>query len=440
MSNTEWPSHGSLREIRISELFGRPTETQIVLNRGIPTVLTGPNGSGKSTILRIVHACGKPDLGELLSIEFSTLTLIFEAGDRFLVIKDAKTNRALVQWREHRTVVPFDERVGSLPEELRKRLADDPDYSEKLLRSWDRTTFRSYDEYRHWRQLLSDMDPQALLTRKPDWLEEFSRYFPVGYISDRRLLEAMEPADSNSTRYRDASKGHAITAASSHIADTLRLAQARYGRDTDRVDRRLPELVIEAMRSGNDISQVEVMDLASQVTEKSRALRNVGLLDKRSDDHESYLTGEEDGAAVRQVVATILRSTLERFRQLDDEHQRLHAFKSFLDKRLLGKSLVLGGRRGMVFESDHNRLIRPEHLSSGEQHLVILAFDLLYATASHSLAIIDEPEISLHVAWQDSLIEDFVNLGSARDISFLMASHAPAIIAQMPDCEFPVDF
>lgn len=440
MRDTVWPANGRLREIRISRMFGRSRDTRIVLNRNIPTVLTGPNGSGKSTVLRMVHACGKPDLSELLAFEFETLDLLFDAGDTFSVRKEADKNLVHLSWRDQTASVPFDERLSALPPELRKRLAEEPEDSERLLRTWDRTIARSYDEFRYSRQVLSEIDPKTLLMQTPEWLDEFSRYFPVGYISDQRLQEAMEPADRSPSRFRDAVKGQAISAASAHIADTLKLAQARYGQDTERVDRRLPELVVEAMRSGRDTSQAEVMNLASEVTRKSRALRSVGLLDKRSDDHETYLTGEEDAPAVRQVVATILRSTLERLRQLDSEHQRLHAFKSFLDKRLLGKSLVLGGRRGMIFESTQGRHIRPEHLSSGEQHLVILAFDLLYATTSHSLAIIDEPEISLHVAWQDSLIEDFINLGAARDVRFLMASHAPAIIAQMPDCEYPVEF
>lgn len=44
-----------------------------------------------------------------------------------------------------------------------------------------------------------------------------------------------------------------------------------------------------------------------------------------------------------------------------------------------------------------------EKFSSGEKHIVIMFYTLLFATRSGSLVIIDEPEVSLHVTWQHHL-------------------------------------
>lgn len=44
-----------------------------------------------------------------------------------------------------------------------------------------------------------------------------------------------------------------------------------------------------------------------------------------------------------------------------------------------------------------------EKFSSGERHIVIMFYDLLFTAKPGSLVIIDEPEVSLHVTWQHQL-------------------------------------
>ncbi len=44
-----------------------------------------------------------------------------------------------------------------------------------------------------------------------------------------------------------------------------------------------------------------------------------------------------------------------------------------------------------------------EKFSSGEKHIVIMFYDLLFTARPGSLVIIDEPEVSLHVTWQHQL-------------------------------------
>jgi len=47
-----------------------------------------------------------------------------------------------------------------------------------------------------------------------------------------------------------------------------------------------------------------------------------------------------------------------------------------------------------------------ESLSSGEQHELVLLYDLLFKTKKDTLLLVDEPEISLHIAWQKQFLSD----------------------------------
>ena len=84
-------------------------------------------------------------------------------------------------------------------------------------------------------------------------------------------------------------------------------------------------------------------------------------------------------------------------------------------------------------------LLRPAQLSSGEQQLVVLAYEIIFRTERETLVIIDEPEISLHIMWQDSLISDLQRIGKPSQLQFLMATHSPAILAANPELERPLD-
>ncbi|MBC3464865.1 AAA family ATPase [Pseudomonas sp. RW10S2] len=69
------------------------------------------------------------------------------------------------------------------------------------------------------------------------------------------------------------------------------------------------------------------------------------------------------------------------------------------------------------------------HLSSGEQALTTLLINIIEAAQADDVIVIDEPEISLHTAWQQLLPTLFSDLCSKIQIHFLVATHSPVLIA-----------
>ena len=72
-------------------------------------------------------------------------------------------------------------------------------------------------------------------------------------------------------------------------------------------------------------------------------------------------------------------------------------------------------------------------LSSGEQHEIVLLFELLFETKPNSLILVDEPELSLHVAWQREMLKDLQDMADLSDFRAILATHSPQIIGERWD-------
>lgn len=78
---------------------------------------------------------------------------------------------------------------------------------------------------------------------------------------------------------------------------------------------------------------------------------------------------------------------------------------------------------------NHDIIIRFSDLSSGERNIIQLIVLLVSAADHNATYLIDEPEISLHVRWQQVLPRAFSILAEAFEMSVVVATHSPVMIA-----------
>ncbi|MDR7342919.1 putative ATPase [Pantoea alhagi] len=67
-------------------------------------------------------------------------------------------------------------------------------------------------------------------------------------------------------------------------------------------------------------------------------------------------------------------------------------------------------------------------LSSGEQHILIMLVRIVSSIESGCIVLIDEPELSLHVKWQQLLPWIFTKISQEFDVSLVIATHSPILI------------
>jgi predicted ATPase len=84
-------------------------------------------------------------------------------------------------------------------------------------------------------------------------------------------------------------------------------------------------------------------------------------------------------------------------------------------------------------ENDSKENLRSiKTLSSGERQILIAITYLCFLTKSSGIFVIDEPELSLHLAWQQQLVEGLKAVKPAG-CQIILATHTPEIVGRAPD-------
>jgi ABC-type transport system involved in cytochrome c biogenesis ATPase subunit len=425
---------GRLLRYSIKGLFGHYEHKFDLAEEG-PTVLTGPNGSGKTTVLKTINAIGAGEWTDLLRLPFRSLTLKFEDGPQLRVDRNRKGLK--VTWGkeswlwgtedneqerlfleesaafEGRTSWPDPRGVAPSPAEIRRRQA---------MR-------------RHW---LEHVETQ--MRKAPAWIRDFDQRFPVRFITDQRLvIHTMEgrpnrPGEiQEDVRKAVSEYGYALGRRMSSWLTNY------YARTAQLEDRSFPELIIRAMSENQDVDEDELQGLLDDVASKRAALEAVGLVEAGDPGAPTFEAASLDQKSVRIVIKTFAEVTLRKFTTLERWRRQLQLLVDFLNEHFVGKVAITAPEVGLLFELPDGQRLRPSDLSSGEQQMLVLAYQLLFETTPGTLLLIDEPEISLHVAWQNRFVEDITEMGRGRDIQFLLATHSPTLIGGRENIRRPLD-
>jgi predicted ATP-binding protein involved in virulence len=156
--------------------------------------------------------------------------------------------------------------------------------------------------------------------------------------------------------------------------------------------------------------------------------------DLEGDMTENTVKRFQDYSAVQPQIRHIqqLAGLLESYNaEVADQFARFKAYQDAINRFLKesGKRILFDGEGSLVVEIEKGQEQRRiSALSSGERQLVVILTHLAFNEPAQSakVLIIDEPELSLHLHWQDMFVEAI--LDSIADLQLIMATHSPAII------------
>ena len=105
--------------------------------------------------------------------------------------------------------------------------------------------------------------------------------------------------------------------------------------------------------------------------------------------------------------------------------------KDIVNKRFKHKSIEVTKEGIKVIDEDNGKDISLNSLSSGEQHELYL-FSKLIFDEPPDILFIDEPEISLHVGWQNVFIDDLLKISKlTKRTQIMIATHSPTILGNL---------
>lgn len=437
-----------LKSIKITKLFGRFDYELSFSNEGI-MIITGPNGYGKSTILRIINNFCNDGLEKVLAYAFKKIVIFSESGS--IQITKNKNNFKInnfefpypnEKWDRRHGIPPFlrridyDEFIDLRTSEKIQLMGSIP----KQLRLWD-------DDIVEQNFAFSVLDAYEgdLSTKKlKDKMEELNKTFDeinriqkdigkVHFIQEQRLIEKREiPEDERRYNQPKAEYVTVINENSEKLKAELAEIMKRHSALSSNLDSSYIKRLFEADQ--NKIVSVDVFDRLRELQKKQDKLQKYGLAEIQNASYLNQLDQQKLG-----------RFGIELSIYLEDANAKYQVFESIIDKldlyerivneKLTFKKMILSRTDGIVVKTDEGTPLSLSDLSSGEQEILVLFYKLIFES-DVNLLLIDEPEISLHIAWQKELMENLksvVNL--KKNIQVIIATHSPQIISHNWDLQ-----
>ena len=141
----------------------------------------------------------------------------------------------------------------------------------------------------------------------------------------------------------------------------------------------------------------------------------------------------QDNAAWMEITESGVRTSYEEFRQSSKMARFKRAFNGFFDElEFKGVDHTDPDELGIVFEK-HGRKVPIDSLSTGEKQIVFRGAHLLrnIGSISGGVALIDEPELSLHPKWQQGVLRYYRDLfggNGAQDAQIIVATHSEYVL------------
>jgi predicted ATP-binding protein involved in virulence len=415
-------------------------------------VIYGPNGVGKTRLLEIIDALCNVSLPQLTLIPFASATLRFSDRTEFSVSKVASSS-PLVELRDDESenvASPVADLLFRIHFPQFNRLIESHVNARSNFQVWltenstwslldgsiwiDRTdgelmqyedlrrrfgpAFRANNRSRERRQS-GELDPIIVA---------FAESLNVRLIETQRLvvLDAPDQRRLPNYGYEETSRSvPTIFRYSEQIKRSLDQNLSANSRLTQRLDSTFPRRMLDR----GDRSVLTETELRAKWEEQTtRRARLTQIADLGVDEELSLPEGELNPWQLG-MLELYLADADEKLDSFSAVLARIDLLEDIVNARLLQKKLQIDATNGIVVSRDRDRSSIPlTALSSGEQHEIILMFDLLFNVEAGSIVMIDEPEISLHIGWQKKFIADVLRVSALVGFQFVVATHSPQII------------
>jgi predicted ATPase len=394
------------------------------------TVLHGRNGVGKTITLSLVAALLQGDYEKLTTVPFKWLRIDFEDGS-FLSMGAAKTasiEQPPGQKRKRRLddeppgdsgttpIIQYDLRhhdMGASTAEEDTGSARPPRaISVERLLKWHRNSRFTVDA-------LAQMGLTAPLHEAQELMELHKRT-PVHFIEAQRLFRIV----STKGLLQDTTTVTSVVKdVANEMAEQIQKKDSTYRATATRLDDTLPARLFGPTKNGSKPSKKELARRTESLEAERRRLHEIGLLADTTSFNPSSLNDTQ-----RAMFVVYLKDNEEKLGVFRDLADRAEILLGTLNRKFSPKSIKLDKDEGYKVLSHDGRPLDLDALSSGEQHELVLLHNLLFRVEPGSLLLIDEPELSLHVTWQDEFLADLIKIAKKVGFDAIVATHSPYIV------------
>lgn len=415
-----------LKKLIINGLFGHFNHVVKFKDENV-TIITAPNGYGKTVCLKVIDAIYNRKLSFLCNLQFTLIELHTSEGTLSIEKNTEETpdtillghseidgqhayQQDFVLSKKHSihaidAHIPFMHRIG--PREWEDSRTDEVFTFDEIV--------EKYSEY-----LPDEFSSESY----PSWFQTFSDSLNAHFIQDQRLIQRK----TFSGRSRKKSFIDTIEKYADELSELIRMSGFKSSDVSQQLDTTFPERLLRKDNKFVPMDTDKLKEELKDLQERRTDLSKFDLLSSAQHLPALHILDEIKSEDTK-VLTLYVQDTNQKLSSYDDIYRKIEIFSRILNsKRLSFKKIKINSQNGFTFETDQGRPLELTHLSSGEQHQVVLLYELIFKTEKNVLVLIDEPEISLHVAWQKEFLKDLKEIIEIQDMPVVIATHSPQII------------
>lgn len=430
-----------VKSIHARQLFGM-YDHDIVLKPERTTIVFGRNGVGKTVMFKLTHALLSGEVAamlDLLRYPYREFKVLLSDGSEVIAVREEGAASALTQLRYVPAPgagavalnVTITEKVFTkFATRLERRLPLHQIGPDRWRDDETGEVLDAFEVVSRWGELGDDEVSREIL----EWKEFASSHLPQTLlIQAQRLIRIGRASARPYLRRESTAIRETVLEYSADLKSRIDHTLAEYGREAQRLDQTYPQRLLKqaSAQSPEVLMEQEAIIESLHTMKKQQAdYQALGILDEQTPsmalDESQLLTD-----VYLVAMSVYVRDTQAKLKIVDNLAQRVHLLLELISPKFSNKALKIDPKtHDLVVQSTHGKAQRlsVNALSSGEQHQLVLAYDLLFRTQPNTLVLLDEPELSLHVDWQERFLSDLKAVIDLVGFDALLATHSPYII------------
>lgn len=449
------PADNLLRvtRIRVENLFDRYSHDVPLQLKERVTIIHGANGVGKTVLLRLTAALLAGRLTDFAKVPFRIFEISLSDGSTLGVRKQlpSEPDRPDIggefYLRSASGKTQTFEVKGDQEEIIRlaNRIENETPWMARvgLGRYVDRRTdevLTALDVVSNFPEYLERTGRRGLLG-EPEWLLNLRSRVGIHFIETQRLLRFAESKDWEYQRYPHGWETQYVETVKDYAKDLQRRISetlAIYAKGSQSLDQSFPERLLKGTANWGSLPIEDLKNRMQDLEKKRQQLKWIGLIEEDAAYPFDLSALEKTDASQRSVMTLYVDDTAKKLGALDDLARRIELMLENINRKFKHKSIRISKDKGLAAVTSDGKLLELASLSSGEQHELVLLYDLLFRVKPNTLVLIDEPELSLHVTWQKSFLPDLLEIVAATNFDVLLATHSPFIVGDRNDLMVPL--
>ena len=412
-------------------------------------IIVGENGTGKTTILNCLYYILQKDFNQLKNIKFESISLEYTTPQKRWSSIFSFTYDELIAFTNNRSFGETqlfrilssnikDKKANELRKIIYSKEIHESDKIEMIQEEINKLglNFKTPSSYIY--QNVKRLIDEYISIEFRHKVEEFGRLLNTNliYFPTYRRVESSNMGIEYLTK-RLTERYHLMD--EEMIKDALNSAQMQFGmKDVESSIEKLIDEIKERTYSG--FSSILGSLLSYELRDSGEETRQYRFVGKKIDIILERL-GNQISSADKNMIIEYSRSSnlnkpslnyligklIKLYEDLEVYDEAIKGFRDICNTYLINKRFVYDESLPELYiESDNmGERLNLECLSSGEKQIISLFSKIFLVVNKKFFILIDEPELSLSIPWQDHLLSDVIR---SEKCEFLLAvTHSPFI-------------